>query len=309
MGKPQLAWIGLGNMGQAMAANLQKHLSKESYPSLIVYNRTASRADPLKEHGVMVATTIEEAVSKANIVFSCLANDAVVEETYKKITSLNIEGKTFCESSTIHPKTTKETESAVVAKGAKFVAGPVFGAPAAAIAAQLVFVLTGEPSAVEIIKPFTVGVLAKSAIPMGRDVSKATLLKIAGNTMILGMVEILAEALVFAEKSGLGTDTLNNFVQQMFPGTPFAAYSTRIIKGDYAPVPPKRPGFQVDLALKDCKHALDLAKDCGARLEVVEVMEKHLKTAKEVGGDNMDISTTYGTLRKEAGLKFSDTID
>jgi 3-hydroxyisobutyrate dehydrogenase-like beta-hydroxyacid dehydrogenase len=46
-----------------------------------------------------------------------------VEETYKKITSLNIEGKTFCESSTIHPKTTKETESAVVAKGAKFVAG------------------------------------------------------------------------------------------------------------------------------------------------------------------------------------------
>jgi 3-hydroxyisobutyrate dehydrogenase-like beta-hydroxyacid dehydrogenase len=150
-------------------------------------------------------------------------------------------------------------------------------------------VLTGEPSAVEIIKPFTVGVLAKCAIPMGRDVSKATLLKIAGNTMILGMVEILAEALVFAEKSGLGTDTLNNFVQQMFPGSPFAAYSTRIISGDYAPVPPKRPGFQVDLALKDCKHAIDLAKDCGARLEVVEVMEKHLKTAKEVGGDNMDI--------------------
>jgi 3-hydroxyisobutyrate dehydrogenase-like beta-hydroxyacid dehydrogenase len=55
-----------------MAANLQKHLSKESYPSLIVYNRTASRADPLKEHGVTVATTIEEAVSKADIVFSCV---------------------------------------------------------------------------------------------------------------------------------------------------------------------------------------------------------------------------------------------
>jgi 3-hydroxyisobutyrate dehydrogenase-like beta-hydroxyacid dehydrogenase len=167
--------------------------------------------------------------------------------------------------------------------------GPVFGAPAAAVAAQLVYVLTGDPSSVEKIKPFTQGVMAKATIPLGPDVSKATLLKITGNTMILGMVEILSEALVFAEKSGLGTDNLNSFVQLMFPGSPFAAYSTQILSGGYAPVPPKRPGFQVDLALKDCKNALDLAKDSGARLEVVEVMERHLKAAKEVGGDNMDI--------------------
>lgn len=55
-----------------MAANLQKHLSKESYPPLIVYNRTASRADPLKELGVRVATSVEDAVSKADIVFTCV---------------------------------------------------------------------------------------------------------------------------------------------------------------------------------------------------------------------------------------------
>jgi 3-hydroxyisobutyrate dehydrogenase-like beta-hydroxyacid dehydrogenase len=167
--------------------------------------------------------------------------------------------------------------------------GPVFGAPAAAVAAQLVYVLAGEPSSVEKIKPFTQGVMAKATIPLGPDVSKATLLKITGNTMILGMIEILAEALVFAEKSGLGSDNLDTFIQLMFPRSPFAAYTARMLSGDYAPVPPKRPGFQVDLALKDCKHALDLAKDSGARLEVVEVMERHLKTAKEVGGDNMDI--------------------
>jgi len=107
--------------------------------------------------------------------------------------------------------------------------------------------------------------------------------------MILGMVEIVAEALVFAEKSGLGTDKLNEFIQLMFPHSPFAAYAQRMISGAYAPVKPERPGFQIDLARKDCKHALDLARDCGARLEVVEIMDKHLKTAKEVGGDNMDI--------------------
>ena len=162
--------------------------------------------------------------------------------------------------------------------------------------------------------------MAKATIQLGTDVSKATLLKITGNAMILGMVEIVAEALVVAEKSGLGTENLDNFIQLMFPNSPFAGYSKRMISGEYAPIPPKRPGFQVDIARKDCKHAINIAEKCGARFEVVEVMDRHLKRAKEVGGDNMDIryflvcnalmtSTTYGTLRMEAGLKFSDTID
>lgn len=151
--------------------------------------------------------------------------------------------------------------------------------------------------------------MGRAIIPLGTDVGAATLLKIGGNSMILGMVEILAEALVFAEKSGIGAGHMDEFIQLMFPASPFAAYSKRMISGEYAPVPPARPGFQIDLARKDCRHAINLARDCGARLEVVEVMDRHLKTAKEIGGENMDISTTYGTLRKEAGLKFSDTID
>jgi 3-hydroxyisobutyrate dehydrogenase-like beta-hydroxyacid dehydrogenase len=126
--------------------------------------------------------------------------------------------------------------------------------------------------------------------------------------MILGMVEIVAEGLVFAEKSGLGTDNLITFIELFFPRSPFSSYAERMLSGEYAPVPPARPGFQIDLARKDCRHALELAKRAGASLDVVQIMDKHLKTAKEIGGDNMDISTTYGTLRKEAGLSFSKHI-
>lgn len=57
-----------------MAENLQKHLSKEGYPALIVWNRTASRADPLKTHGAVVAESVEGAVSKADIVFTCVCS-------------------------------------------------------------------------------------------------------------------------------------------------------------------------------------------------------------------------------------------
>jgi len=173
--------------------------------------------------------------------------------------------------------------------GTKSSTGPVFGAPPSAVAAQLVFVLAGNPTSIAKIKPYTQNVMARAIIPLGEDVGAATLLKISGNSMILGMVEIVAEALVFAEKSGLGTGPMNQFIELMFPQSPFSAYAKRMLSGEYAPVPPARPGFQIDLAMKDSRHAMNLARDCGARLEVVEIMDRHLKTAKEIGGDNMDI--------------------
>jgi len=52
----------------------------------------------------------------------------------------------------------------------------------------------------------------------------------------------------------------------------------------------KQVCFQVDLVRRDSKHAIDLAMACGARLEVVEVVDKHLKKAEEIGGGKMDIS-------------------
>jgi 3-hydroxyisobutyrate dehydrogenase-like beta-hydroxyacid dehydrogenase len=63
-------------LGLAMAANIQKYLTKEGYPPLIVYNRTVSRADSLKELGVVVAHSIEEAVPKADIVFTTVRASA-----------------------------------------------------------------------------------------------------------------------------------------------------------------------------------------------------------------------------------------
>jgi 3-hydroxyisobutyrate dehydrogenase-like beta-hydroxyacid dehydrogenase len=56
-----------------MAKNLQKYLSKEGYPPLIVHNRTSSRADPLKSSGAIVADSVEDAVSKSDIIFSCVS--------------------------------------------------------------------------------------------------------------------------------------------------------------------------------------------------------------------------------------------
>lgn len=84
---------------------------------------------------------------------------------------------------------------------------------------QLICVLAGPEAAVEKVKPYTKGVIGRIDIDFsGQPVGKATLLKIIGNTFILSMVETLSAGHVLAEKSGLGTDNLHQFIEVLFPG-------------------------------------------------------------------------------------------
>lgn len=100
-------------------------------------------------------------------------------------------------------------------------------------AGQLVCVLAGPSAEVDKVKPYTTGVMGRAIIDYsGQPHGRATLLKVIGNTFILNMVETLSEGHVVAEKSGLGTDNLHQFIETMFPG-PYTAYSTRLRQGDY----------------------------------------------------------------------------
>jgi 3-hydroxyisobutyrate dehydrogenase-like beta-hydroxyacid dehydrogenase len=136
-----------------------------------------------------------------------------------------------------------------------------------------------------------------------QPVSKALLLKIIGNTFILNMIEALSEGHVLAEKCGLGTDNLHQFIETMFPG-PYTAYSNRMTTGDYHRR--EEPLFAVDLARKDARHAMALAKDAGTSLKDVEVADKHLMMVKEHMGERGDIASIYGAVRHEADLKFEN---
>ena len=98
---------------------------------------------------------------------------------------------------------------------------------------QLVCVLAGPSPLVERIKPYTKGVMARENLDFsGQAPGQASLMKLLGNTFVLQMVETLGEGHTVAEKTGLGVQNMHDFVQIMFPG-PFAAYSNRMISGDY----------------------------------------------------------------------------
>ena len=204
---------------------------------LIIFNRTKQQADDLSakltQGKSTVASSLEEAVSKGDIIFTCLGDDSAVQNTYATAVKGNVKGKLFVDCSTVHPETTEALVKAVTAKGAEFVACPVFGAPAMADSGQLVCVLAGPKTEVDKVKPYCKGVMGRAEIDFGgEDCGKALLLKVIGNTFVLNMVETLSEGHVLAEKTGLGSDRLHQLIETMFPG-PYTAYSGRMMQGDY----------------------------------------------------------------------------
>ena len=204
---------------------------------LIMFNRTRQRAIDLNAKlpsGTSeVASSLDEAVSKADITFTCLPNDAAITDTINTVIKGDVRGKLFVDCSTVHPDTTNMLAKSIEGQGAEFVACPVFGAPAMADSGQLICVLAGPSSAVEKIKPYGKGVMGRANVDFGgQPPAKASLLKVIGNTFILNMVESLAEGHTLAEKSGLGNENLHQFIELMFPG-PYTAYSGRMIGGDY----------------------------------------------------------------------------
>lgn len=275
---------------------------------LLVYNRTKQRADDLCQSfpsgKATVASTVGEAVSQADIIFTCVGDDKAINATIDEALKGSVQGKVFVDCSTVHPDTTEGLAKKITAAGGEFVACPVFGAPAMADAGQLVCVLAGPKESVEKVKPYTQGVIGRAIVDFsGQSVGKASLLKVIGNTFVVNMVETLSEGHVLAEKSGLGCDNLHQFIETMFPG-PYAAYSTRMLTGDY--YKREEPLFAVDLARKDAGHAMSLAKAAGTQLRDVEVADSHMAVVKEHMGVRGDISSIYGAVRKLNGLKFEN---
>lgn len=290
-----------------MVKNLAEKADLGGNP-VIIFNRTNSRSEDLsKKLGsdkAKVASSIEDAVNAADIIFTCVGDDKAIEETINTALKGNAKGKLFVDCSTVHPDTTDKLAKTVQDAGAHFVACPVFGAPAMADNGQLVCVVAGPSDLVDKVKPYTTGVMGRAIIDFsGEPQGAATRLKIIGNTFILSMIETLSEGHALAEKSGLGTDRLHQFVEAMFPG-PYTAYSNRLRTGDY--YKREEPLFAVDLARKDAGHALALAKTHGVSLKGAQVADQHLAGVQKHMGSKGDISGIYGAVRQESDLKFEN---
>ncbi|KAJ5260572.1 NAD(P)-binding protein [Penicillium angulare] len=293
----RVAWLGLGNMGRGMAKNLAAKAELDG--PLIVYNRTVTRTNKFQAENsnTVVAESVLEAVSSADIVFTCLSDDNAVRETVNSIIgSGNLKEKLFIDCSMIHPDTTAAIARQFQDVGAEFVASPVFGVPAMADVGQVICVLAGPSKSVDKVKPFTTGVIAKSFIDFSdHPHAKASQLKIFVNIFVLRMVESIAEGHVVAEKCGLGTQALHQSFEAIFWGL----MSHTLDVGS-------QPLFPVDLARKDARHAMNLAQTSLTTMKGVELVEGYLEEVNKHMGERGDVASIYGAVRQDAGLKFEN---
>ena len=122
-----------------------------------------------------------------------------------------------------------------------------------------------------------------------------------------GLMELIAESHVFAEKTGLPAPILEKLLELNF-GAVAHSDSIRMTTGVYRPGEGEAPWSGLDLALKDVGHGVDCAQQNGVDLKVGKIALENLKAAKtwtdENGGRGLDSSSLYGVVRMQSGLDF-----
>ena len=235
----QVGFIGLGNMGSGMAANLLK-----AGHALTVYNRTPAKVEALIVEGATLAKTPREA-ARGDVVITMLANDAAVESVVFGTDGVLAGLKTLSihiSMSTISVALSERLASAHQAAGQRFVAAPVFGRPEAASAGKLFIVAGGEPKTVQFCQPLF-EVLGQRTFIIADEPPKANLVKLSGNFLIAAVIETLGEAFALVGKAGIDRARYLDILTNTLFGAPvYKTYGGIIAEERYAP-----PGFRARL--------------------------------------------------------------
>ncbi|RSH94967.1 hypothetical protein EHS25_000052 [Saitozyma podzolica] len=303
-----IGYVGLGNMGGPIFTNLVNYAASNNLPAPCAWNIVKARYEELRPRcpGAVFCDELEEVVMRSNVVFTCLLNDPVAEEVYERLFAAVRENKgkdkvVFVDQSSLKPRTSRKLEAAAHQVRASYLAAPVFGRPDAAQAATLVQVLGGENAAKELIKPLIVSAIARRVVDAGEDVAKGSALKLLGNSLILGVVEMLAETYALTDAIGFDPEVYQNFIRDFFPLYPYIAYGDNISIGNFS-----RPeGFRLEAGLKDARNILSLGEDFGRPLNLptIELAKQHLERAQELCGNDVDWSALSVAVRERAGME------
>lgn len=213
-----LGFVGLGNMGSMMSQNLATYAQGQGFHKVRLWNRTRSKIEKLAQEGFFeIADSLEDLARSCDVIHACLANDEVALSIYRQIIEAAKPNLILVDHSTLFPTTSSMLHAEAAAQGSNFLSCPVFGPPAAAKSAGLLVVLSGNAEARETLKRYVVPTIGKAAIDCGDDTSKGALLKILGNSCILGTIELMSESFTLAEKTGFDVGVFYEFIRQSCP--------------------------------------------------------------------------------------------
>jgi 3-hydroxyisobutyrate dehydrogenase-like beta-hydroxyacid dehydrogenase len=286
----QVAFLGLGIMGRPMASNLVK-----AGHTVTVWNRT-----PGKEvEGARTAASPAEAARGAEVVWMCVSDTKAVESVLfgaQGIEEAMAEGMIVVDSSTISPSATRKFAERTRTRGAHYVDAPMTGSKTGAESGTLIFMVGGNESDVERLKPLFAAT-GKLFFRMG-ETGKGQAAKLAMNLQIALIYEGFAEALTLATKLGVDAEALLSVVQASMVRSGVVEYKAPfVLKRDFS------ANFPLRLMHKDIRLALDAAKEARVKLPGLETIEEIYEMATEDGHAELDYAATLTLLEKWAGVE------
>jgi 3-hydroxyisobutyrate dehydrogenase len=288
-----IGWIGLGAMGNPMAANLLR-----AGHQVHVYNRSKERAEPLLQAGAKWAQSPREVSERSDIIVTMVADAAAIEQLFTMpdgILASDLQGKVMVNMSTIGPEDSRKFAGWVQQRGGDFLDAPVSGSVKPAQEGQLIVLVGGEADVLERCR-LMFDVLGKTFIHFG-EVGNGSAAKLVINSLLGMIMQSIAEALVMASGLGLNKDQVAALISESSLNTPlFQAKKGMLLQEEFP------PAFALKLMAKDLKLAADEAIRHNVPLPVVSTVLNTYLAANANGKGDQDLSSVYLQLKEMAGL-------
>ena len=264
----KIGFIGLGIMGKPMA----KNLLKAGYTDLLVNNRSQAPVRELEAAGAKGATQ-QEIGAQCDVVITMLPNSPQVKEVMlgaNGVASHMKPGAVFIDCSSINPVASKEIAAALAEKNVEMLDAPVSGGEPKAIDGTLSFMVGGKQEVFDKYKEL-LSAMGSSVVRCG-EVGAGNTTKLANQIIVACNIQALAEALTLAQKAGVEPNAVFAAIKGGLAGsTVMNAKTPMMIAGN------DKPGFKIDLHIKDLDNVLDCAHAVGAPVpmtaEVQEIMQ------------------------------------
>ena len=281
----KVAFCGLGLMGEPMARRVL-----DGGHDLTVWNRTASKADGLREAGAAVASTPADAARGAEAAITMLADPGALEDVVfgpDGLAEALVSGSALIEMSTIGPDAARDVAERLP-EGVDMVDAPVRGSVGAARDGTLKILVGASGDAMARWQPLleTMGAPTHAG-PVGSGAA----MKLVNNFAVLSLTSILGDALVLADAMELDTTAVLDMLADTPLGAAVGMQREKVETGRYP------TAFKLWLARKDVGLALETVGARGRRLRVGEAVHAALRAAEADGRGDYDHAAVIGYLR------------
>lgn len=288
----KIGFIGLGIMGKPMS----KNLLKAGYSLVVRDNNAASEAE-LVELGATTAKSAKEVAQQVDVVITMVPNSPQVKEVCLGENGIIDGGKPgliVIDMSSIAPLASREVHDALAVKGIKMLDAPVSGGEPKAIEGTLSVMVGGDKAVFDqcydIMKA-----MAGSVVHTG-DIGAGNVTKLANQVIVALNIAAMSEALSLATKAGVNPELVYQAIRGGLAGsTVLDAKAPMVLDRNF------KPGFRIDLHIKDLANALDTSHGVGAQLPLTAAVMEMMQALKADGlgtSDHSALACYYEKLAK-----------